>query len=534
MLTFSSEAVASSSSSFESVADSEGNKFFYKKTDLIATGLEGSVYRARDPNGQSVVLKMFKGFDDKFCLEAYAREIQVLKREGSLIASSLVPNSPEQCFVVLPLFPGVTLREWLYELDDSGVVAKKAVQQRDSVAYHLIRDFHAMNQLGIIHCDLKTDNIIVDPISGTAKIIDMGQAFFNDLYNEGKSAFEEYEGMGAFIFAAPEGEIDHAVNSTKTDMYTLGMILASMYCDAIYELEPYKNIKFSSSRTLECRNYLEDVIGSNVLDNPRMPEGLFELVRHVTQINPVDRPENIACAKGIEKIPELRDLVEIQARSKKLLQILAEYKKTPKRVRELLVSSDDLPLVKRRLNALVNDFKVSRKDKVFIKRTMELIECFTVIQVNQLRGANVEDVLLSMTMTDSLLKHAEGYRGLSSSSILPMMRQSIEYSPEGEKLYKTAMRIQGLEHPDAILHELFTLLLKIEVRAIHSEIEGLSLKKKIKLQSSSPKAGETPEFVRRHFVSQLQRMEVTISPDIQVAANSASSSTPKRKKMGFF
>src|SRR5690606_15191552 len=159
-----------------------------------------------------------------------------------------------------PIFPGVDLREALYEIHSKGVGAKKALSadEKEKISIALLNDYYAMQQLNIVHCDIKPDNILYDSASGTAKIIDMGQAFSAP---EG-SPHEIFQAPG-FLYFSPEAlDSKEVKNSAQTDMYGLGILIASIYSDSSYERDA--EYGKADNYALEARAALADVIGPDV------------------------------------------------------------------------------------------------------------------------------------------------------------------------------------------------------------------------------------------------------------------------------
>lgn len=48
---------------------------------------------------------------------------------------------------------------------------------REAIAKSLIRGLQAMHSYGVVHCDIKPENILVNPYTGETRYIDLGQAF---------------------------------------------------------------------------------------------------------------------------------------------------------------------------------------------------------------------------------------------------------------------------------------------------------------------------------------------------------------------
>ncbi|HEU5057215.1 MAG TPA: serine/threonine-protein kinase, partial [Kofleriaceae bacterium] len=115
-------------------------------------------------------------------------------------------------------------------------VGKLSIDQALSIARQMTGALMAAHRIGVVHRDLKPDNVYIvsDPeVPGgeRAKILDFGIAKLRDK-GEGFSAFQTQEGtvMGAPTYMAPEqvagaDKVDH-----RADQYSVGCILFEMIC----------------------------------------------------------------------------------------------------------------------------------------------------------------------------------------------------------------------------------------------------------------------------------------------------------------
>src|SRR5476651_6981 len=145
----------------------------YKILDRIGAGGMGEVYRARDTRlGRTVAIKVMIA-DIAGDPDRRARFLQDARATAALSHPNIaalyeIGEDQDQLFPVFEYVPGETLKNVIAgrPLNPRRAI-DLAVQLADALA-----DAHAE---GIVHRDIKSDNIIVTP-KGNAKILDFGLA----------------------------------------------------------------------------------------------------------------------------------------------------------------------------------------------------------------------------------------------------------------------------------------------------------------------------------------------------------------------
>ena len=184
----------------------------YRLTERIDEGGAGEVWRARDEKlDRDVAIKLLgPDADDSF----RARFADEARRAAAVVHPNVVTVFDEgrdgaDAFMVMELVPGKTLRE---------IVAERGPLPPHEVS-RLIRQvaaaLDAAHAAGVIHCDVKPANVIVDP-EGVAKLTDFGIA-------RAARDRDEQELLGTARYIAPE-RVEGGPVTARTDVYGLGLV----------------------------------------------------------------------------------------------------------------------------------------------------------------------------------------------------------------------------------------------------------------------------------------------------------------------
>ncbi len=416
------------------VTDSEGGKYTLKKE--LGSGVEARTFKATVDHatkgnktvrvGDPVAVKVLNPAEGDEKAADRLREQKVLEREGTLIAKKLpkAKDEDKQSYMIVPIFPGVTLQKAIYpEFDKHVGIGNKRdlpAETKEGFAVTLLLDQYALQLCGIVHCDLKSDNILADPESRTAKIIDMGEGF---IAAEG-SFTNTYRGPGA-IFEAPEtrepdGYKIH-LNSFKTDLYALGAILGAMYSEKNYERDAPSR---GANLTVAARDFIADITAPDVVHKEGMPDSLLSVIRSLLTVDPNARPASIALASGIDQHPGLQAIVqahqeltqfkntELRADVAKIVgdrHVSPEFKD---RLNNIFDSNPDLPTMRVKLAELCKSFP---NEKAGIKQVTALGEKIDNACMQQAR--NIQAIRVNMLAEHAVKQGQQMYvdsvRGLA-------------------------------------------------------------------------------------------------------------------------
>ena len=204
----------------------------YNILERIGAGGMGEVYRARDTRlGRTVAIKVLPA-DVAADPDRRARFLQEARATAALSHPNIaalyeIGEDQDQLFLVFEYVPGETLKN---------VIAGRPMNPRRAIDLAVqiadaLADAHAE---GIVHRDIKPDNIIVTP-KGNAKILDFGLATWTtggaDREHVGQAAtmMNTAEGttLGTVAYMSPEQALGERVDH-RTDIFSLGIVLFEM------------------------------------------------------------------------------------------------------------------------------------------------------------------------------------------------------------------------------------------------------------------------------------------------------------------
>jgi len=193
----------------------------FELIEELGAGGMGIVYRAFDKEvGEEVALKALRpeiALDER-TVDRFRNEIKLARRitHKNVCRTHDLHQDGKQLFITMEVVPGQNLKGVIKQA--GALSTGKAV----SIAKQVAEGLAEAHDLGVIHRDLKPQNIMVDK-QGNAKIMDFGVA--RSLRAAGMTA----EGMiiGTPEYMAPE-QVEGLEADQRTDIYALGAILFEM------------------------------------------------------------------------------------------------------------------------------------------------------------------------------------------------------------------------------------------------------------------------------------------------------------------
>jgi serine/threonine protein kinase len=185
-------------------------------------------------------------------------------------------------YIVFEYLDGAPLAR---EIDTYGALS---IDRALRIAIQIAAALEAAHDAGIIHRDLKSDNVLLTTRAGVpdhVKVIDFGISRF---IAADKTARNYEMWVGTPEFMAPEQVVAPDTIDKRTDVYALGVVLHEMLMGVL----PFRLERLTANPTLAEAHALLDRIVNDPpppIEQPDAPPGLAELVRHKLLAKAPDR-----------------------------------------------------------------------------------------------------------------------------------------------------------------------------------------------------------------------------------------------------
>ena len=247
----------------------------------VGAGGNGAVYRARDRAIRDVVaLKVLdrECVGDPEALERLKRELVLARRvtHRHVIRTHDFGELDGVAFISMEYVPGTTLRHLLAH----GPLPLAAAMR---VARQLLAGLEAAHAMGVLHGDLKPENVLVEP-TGNIKLADFGIA---RRLRRGAPRGDEAL-AGTLHYLAPE-QIEGREPDARADLYAVGVLLYEMLAGR----RPFE------ARSADELTYLQmntDPPGPRSI-RTEMPQALDEIVLECLARDPERRPPSAAAVR---------------------------------------------------------------------------------------------------------------------------------------------------------------------------------------------------------------------------------------------
>ncbi|MEO8399904.1 MAG: protein kinase, partial [Ignavibacteriaceae bacterium] len=271
----------------------EKNIAHYHIIDLLGEGGMGTVYKAQDTStGKIVALKVLlqRSLQDPEIKHRFQREAHAGMQfnHPNIVKIFETGEADGEFFISMEYVEGKNLRQLLREnpmetlqVIDIGIAAGEALS-------------HA-HQLGVIHRDIKSDNIMVTN-EGILKVMDFGLAKVQDASILTKAASV----LGTISYMSPQQAIGEAIDF-RSDIFSLGVVL--------YELLTAK-MPFTGDYEMAVIYSIlnEDPVGIREL-NDKVPKALEHIINKALKKDVEQRYQNI-----LELVEDLKKIKEVSGK----------------------------------------------------------------------------------------------------------------------------------------------------------------------------------------------------------------------------
>ena len=248
----------------------------YEIVSKIGTGGMADVYKAKDHKlNRFVAVKVLKPefredttFIRKFKSEAQAAAVLT---HPNIVNVFDVGDDNGVYYIVMELIEGITLKEYISKK------GKLSVKEATSIAIQVSMGLEAAHSHGIVHRDVKPQNIIIS-MDGKVKVTDFGIA------RAASSNTISSNVMGSVHYSSPE-QVRGGYSDEKSDIYSAGITMYEMVTG---------RVPFDGDTTVAVAiQHLQEEIVPPSAYAPNLPISMEKIILKCTQKNPDRRYESM-------------------------------------------------------------------------------------------------------------------------------------------------------------------------------------------------------------------------------------------------
>ena len=238
----------------------------YEIVGRIGSGGMADVYKAKDGKlNRFVAVKVMKAEfkNDSNFVTKFRREAQAAAglANPNIVNVFDVGDDNGVYYIVMELVEGITLKEYIQKK------GKLSVREATSIAIQVCMGLAAAHSHGIVHRDVKPQNIIIST-DGKVKVTDFGIA------RAASSNTISANAMGSVHYSSPE-QVRGGYSDAKSDIYSLGITLYEMVTG---------RVPFDGDTTVAIAiKHLQDEMDPPSKYTPDLPYSLEQIIYKCTQ-----------------------------------------------------------------------------------------------------------------------------------------------------------------------------------------------------------------------------------------------------------
>lgn len=249
----------------------------YEIISRVGGGGMADVYKAKDHKlNRMVAVKVMKAEfkEDPTFITKFRKEAQAAAglSHPNIVNVYDVGDDNGLYYIVMELVEGITLKDYIVRK------GKLSVKEATSIAIQVSLGLQAAHNRGIIHRDVKPQNIIIS-VDGKVKLSDFGIAKATNSNTITSNV------MGSVHYSSPE-QVRGGFSNAKSDIYSLGVTLYEMVTG---------RVPFDGETTVSIAiKHLQEEIEPPTKYTPNLPYSLEQIILKCTQKSPDRRYNDMA------------------------------------------------------------------------------------------------------------------------------------------------------------------------------------------------------------------------------------------------